>query len=187
MTVHEMKRGNEDGAAIYYRQLVSDRPLWLIDMVLLQNLQHEERQRQAAPGGLPHEGPPEIDSWVSSGKAGKDRFRDPLERLLMKKIKEVDQLFELKAEQRQKLRLAGHGDIKRILEAVEDSRRNFDLTKKDADLPVPQRQDLRTLELLVNSGPFEFGSLFHKTLRKMFVEQQLKRRPAGAKKFPVGA
>jgi hypothetical protein len=35
---------------------------------------------------------------------------------------------------------------------------------------------------MVSLGPFEFGSLFDKTLRKMFNENQLTRRPPVEKK-----
>jgi hypothetical protein len=87
-------------------------------------------------------------------------------------------MFVLTAAQRDKLRLAGHGDIKRLLEEVEDSSREFDLAKQDTDRLREVRTNLRTLDLLLSDGPFELGSLFRKTLRKMFDEKKLKPRAA---------
>jgi hypothetical protein len=123
-----------------------------------------------------------FDEWAFGGKSGASRFRDLLERMLRKKVIDVDRMFLLTDRQRQKLRLAGHGDIKRLLEKIEDTRREFDLAKSDPERLNEVRKTLRSLESMVSLGPFEFGSLFDKTLRKMFNENQLTRRPPAEKK-----
>jgi hypothetical protein len=131
--------------------------------------------------------PADFDDWALGGKAGAKRIRDHLERLLRKKIDEVEQMFVLTAAQRQKLKLAGHGDIKRLLDTVEDARREFELAKRDADRLNEVRKHLRTLDVVVSYGPFELGSLFDKTLRKMLFEQHLVRRSPREKKLTEGA
>jgi len=189
IAVHHLKRGNEADAALYHDQLILDhlRGTWLIPLLRLQGFQREAGQGQfdAVEAVLPV-GPPEIDDPAFSGKVGAERLRNQLERLLTKRIEEIEQMFLLTDAQRQKLKLAGHGDIKRLIEMV-DERGEFILAKHDIDRLNEVRKNLRTLDLLVSNGPFEFGSFFQKTLRKMFDEKQLKIRSPGEKKTSVGA
>ena len=213
IAVHYLKLKNEAEAKLYYEQLISDHPegSWLIDLFRLQQLQRTARQEQLEaaravnPGGQAEkvgrgeQNPPvpdaSFDDWAFAAKPGADRFHDQvdvllknkLEGLLTRKVDEVEQMFLLTAAQRQKLRLAGHGDIKRLLDSVEEARREFDLAKQDVDRLSEVRNKLRTVDLLMTSGPFDFGSLFHKTLRKMFDEKQLKRRSTRVKTTSVGA
>ena len=212
IAVHYLKLKNEAEAKLYYEQLISDHPegSWLIDLFRLQQLQRTARQEQLEaaravnPGGQAEkvgrgeQNPPvpdaSFDDWAFAAKPGADRFHDQvdvllknkLEGLLTRKVDEVEQMFLLTAAQRQKLRLAGHGDIKRLLDSVEEARREFDLAKQDVDRLSEVRNKLRTVDLLMTSGPFDFGSLFHKTLRKMFDEKQLKRRSTRVKTTSVG-
>ena len=128
-----------------------------------------------------------FDELAFGGKAGARQFRVQLENLLRNKIGEIEQMFQLTAAQREKLRLAGHGDIKRLLDEIEDARREFDLARQNIDRLSAVRKLLQNFDVRVSSGPFEFGSLFQKTLLKMFDEKQLKRRTPGQKKTSVGA
>ena len=89
-------------------------------------------------------------------------------------------MFRLTPAQRQKLKLAGHGDIKRVFESIEDARREFDLASQELDR-LEVRKELRMLDVAATYGPFETGSLFQKTLRKMYGEKQLRRRAPGEK------
>lgn len=213
IALHHMKLKNEAEARIYYQQLISDHPKgsWLIDLFRLQRFQRTARQGQFEAAGAVQPGgqhrkvdrgeqnpmvPDAIfDDWAFAGKPGADRFRDQvdvllknkLEGLLTKKVDEVEQMFLLTAAQRQKLILAGHGDIKRLLDSVEEARREFDLAEQDVDRLSEVRNKLRTVDLLVTYGPFELGSLFQKTLLKMFDEKQLKRRSPSVKRTSVGA
>jgi hypothetical protein len=123
-----------------------------------------------------------FDDWALGGAAGAKRFRDHLETMLRKRIGQVEQMFLLTPAQRQKLTLAGHGDIKRLLETVEDARRDFDLASGDVTRLSEIRKNLRVLDVAVSYGPFEIGSLFEKTLRKMFDEKKLKKRSSGERK-----
>lgn len=121
-----------------------------------------------------------LDDWAFGDAAGARRFRDHLERMLQKKVAQVEQLFVLTPLQRQKLTLAGHGDIKRLLETVDDARQEFQRARNDAARLAEVRKSLRTtLHLAVAFGPFELGSFFDKTLRKMFDDKQLQKKPLG--------
>jgi len=119
-----------------------------------------------------------FDDWAFGGKSGEERFRNQLDKLLQRKIHEVEQVFQLTEAQRRKLKLAGRGDIQRLLEMVEDARREFQLARSDLRRLAELQKDLRLVELRVSDGLFEMGSLFAKTLRKMIDEKQLIRRAA---------
>jgi hypothetical protein len=118
-----------------------------------------------------------FDDWAFGGEDGARRFRDQLDKLLVSKILEVEQVFRLTHAQRQKLMLAGRGDLLRLLDVVEDARSEFQRARWDIDRLTELRKDLGFVDLRVTEGPFEMGSLFSKTLRKMLDEKQLVRRP----------
>jgi hypothetical protein len=144
-----------------------------VDMVRLRLLRNEIRRWQLQ-ASVPAED--SFDDWAFGGEEGEKRFRHQLDRLLQRKIREVEQIFQLTDAQRQKLRLAGRGDIKRLLEMVEDARSEFRQARSDLNRLTELRNDLRLVELRVTEGPFEMGSLFAKTIRKMMEEKQLQRR-----------
>jgi hypothetical protein len=119
-----------------------------------------------------------FDDWAFGGKAGEQRFRAQLDKLLDRKIREVEQLFRLSDAHRRKLKLAGRGDIQRLLEMVEDARREFQSARRNPRRLAELQEDIRLVELRVSDGLFEMGSLFTKTLRKMIDEKQVARRSA---------
>ena len=115
-----------------------------------------------------------FDDWAFGGKEGEKRFRNQLDTLLQTKgPKEVEQIFRLTEPQRRKLKLAGRGDIQRLLEMVDDARKEFQLARLNIRRLTELQKDLRLVELRVSDGLFEMGSLFAKTLRKMIDEKQL--------------
>jgi hypothetical protein len=118
-----------------------------------------------------------FDDWAFGAVDGARRFRDQLEKLLRRKIHEVDQVFQLTVAQRQKLMLAERGDLLRLLDVVEDTRSEFQRARLDSDRLTELRKDLGFVDLSVTNGPFEMGSLFSKMLHKMLDEKQLVRRP----------
>jgi hypothetical protein len=170
-----------------------------IDVVRIRLLRYETRRwqieaanrdtgqkgpRDADPDGARPEPAPIIpaedsfDDWAFGGKDGEKRFRGQLDKLLQRKLHEVEQVFQLSQAQRRKLQLAGRGDIQRLLDMVEDARREFQLARSNLRRLTELQKDLRLVELRVSDGLFEIGSLFAKTLRKMNGEKQLIRRAA---------
>ncbi len=148
-----------------------------VDVVRLRLLRNEIR-RWMLEASIPDED--SFDDWAFGGEQGEKRFRDQLDDLLQSKLQVVDRVFQLTEQQRRKVKLAGRGDIKHLLEMVNDSRREFERAGLDIRrLPELQKQ-LRLVDLRVSNGPFEAGSILAKTLRKMFDEKALTARPATA-------
>ncbi len=148
-----------------------------VDVVRLRLL-HNEIRRWMREASVPDED--SFDDWAFGGEQGAKRFRDQLDILLQSKLQVVDRVFQLTEQQRRKVKLAGHGDIKHLLEMVDDSRREFQRARLDMRrLPELQRQ-LRLVDLRVIKGPFEADSILAKTLRKMLEEKELTVRPATA-------
>ncbi len=146
-----------------------------VDVVRLRLLCNETRgwMREAS---IPDED--SFDDWAFGGEQGEKRFRDQLDNLLQSKLQVVDRVFQLTEQQRRKVKLAGRGDIKHLLEMVNDSRREFERASLDIRrLPELQKQ-LRLVDLRVSNGSFEAGSILAKTLGKMFDEEELTARPA---------
>ncbi len=119
-----------------------------------------------------------FDDWAFGGEAGARRFREQLDGLLEKKLRGVDTLFVLTEPQRKKLQLAGKGDIRRVLELVDRARDEYARARADAGRLAELQKDLKLIELRITDGLFEDRSLFTKTLRKMFDDRQLTRKPA---------
>jgi hypothetical protein len=94
-----------------------------------------------------------------------------LEDLLFSKIQAADQKHKLTDPQRAKLQLAGRGDIKRFFDRVEDGRAEFELNRVGFKNGIAALQRLKPLADGYYQGPFGYGSLFAKTLRRINHEQ----------------
>ncbi len=177
----ELKRGETQASRMpreqIFEQLEAAPAEPPVDMVRLRLL-HNEIRRWIREASIPDED--SFDDWAFGGEHGEKRFRDQLDTLLQSKLQVVDRVFQLTEQQRRKVKLAGRGDIKHLLEMVNDSRREFERAGLDIRrLPELQKQ-LRLVDLRVSNGPFEAGSILAKTLRKMFDEKALTARPATA-------
>jgi hypothetical protein len=91
-------------------------------------------------------------------------------------IDQVDQTRRLTPAQKQKLLLAGRGDIKRLFDTIEDKRQEFELLRSDLDRCEQFLNDLLPLRRRLVYGPFEAESLVRKTLAKIANEEKLARR-----------
>jgi hypothetical protein len=90
-----------------------------------------------------------------------------LEELLFVTIETAARNHKLTNSERAKLRLAGRGDIKRFFDRVEDERNDFELHRVGFENGLAALRRLRPLSDTFNQGPFDDGSLFVKTLRKI--------------------
>jgi len=102
-----------------------------------------------------------------------------MDMLLTRKIYEIDRNRSLTPVQHKKLQLAGRGDIKRLLDRIEDERKTFEHLRADLDRCEKFLRRLQPLRLMVRRGPFTSESLFAKTLRKMLDEENLVSREPG--------
>jgi hypothetical protein len=98
-----------------------------------------------------------------------------LDALLLQKVDTVDRFSRLTEVQRQKLRLAGRGDIKRFFDSVEEQRRQIlmiDEHALDRKRVDEIAQATRQLRHVLDLGPFEDGSLFDKTVHRTLTPRQ---------------
>jgi hypothetical protein len=107
-----------------------------------------------------------FDQWIFSGDTIEER-RDRMNNNLRRTIERVDRARRLTAVQRQKLELAGRGNIKHFFDQVETKRREFDQVRTDLQKCRAFARDLRPLRQAYVTGPFDEGSLFSKILRTM--------------------
>jgi hypothetical protein len=117
-----------------------------------------------------------LDRYFISGMENETVVHDRLNSLLAKRIEQAGRVHQLTAAHREKLRLAGRGDIKHSLDRVEGKRREFGVVKMDLD---QFRLFLSELELLRNElllGPFGAKSLYSKTLEKILTDEGAKPR-----------
>jgi hypothetical protein len=145
-----------------------------LDMVRFRLLRNEIR-RWMREASIPDDD--SFDDWAFGGEQGEKRFRDQVDNLLQSKLQVVSRVFQLTEPQRRKVKLAGRGDIKHLLEMVDDSRREFKRASVDVRRLPDLQEQLRLVELRVSNGPFEAGSMLAKTLRKLFDEKELIARP----------
>jgi hypothetical protein len=107
-----------------------------------------------------------FDQWLFSGDTiGGRRVR--LNDNLRRTIERVDPAHRLTAVQRQKLELAGRGDIKHFFDQVEAKRREFEQIRTDIQKCRAFVRTLRPFRQAYVSGPFDEGSLFSKVFKAM--------------------
>ena len=111
----------------------------------------------------------EFDRWMFTGDTVEER-RARLNDNLRRTIQRVDPAHRLTAVQRQKLELAGRGDIKHLFDQVEAKRREFQEIRNDPQKCLMFARTLRPLRQAYVTGPFREGSLFSKILKTMRPE-----------------
>jgi hypothetical protein len=111
-----------------------------------------------------------------------DTIRTRLDRLLALKIESIEKIYGLTDAQSQKLELAGRGDIKRFFDRVESCREDFPRQTQGGDVSHELANEICRFRSEVDSGSFDDGSLFTKTLRKVLTPEQASRLPRTARR-----
>jgi hypothetical protein len=112
-----------------------------------------------------------FDRWLF-GEPWEGGPRKHLEEIFLTRVRDATRERGLNAAQRDKLDLAGRGDIKRFLDQVEDRRRSFESRRRDSRTAFEVLLGLRPLSQVYRHGPFGDGSLFAKTLRRIEDERK---------------
>jgi hypothetical protein len=124
-----------------------------------------------------------FDERVFGGKGPEavQARRDRLDLVLRRKLETVDWACELTRAQSQKLRLAGQGDIERVMTRVEECRQRLESmvdagqAREDAS---KHYEVVRSASESLESSPFKEGSRFVKTLNRIATPEQLMRYKA---------
>ena len=116
-----------------------------------------------------------FDMWVFGSVRNNLSTRDRLESLLKLNVEEVERACGLSAAQKEKLLLAGHGDLKRFMDRVVEARKIFDQLRRDQTRINEIFQMTQPLAATLRTGLFGDDSFFAKTLRKTLDAEQTSR------------
>jgi hypothetical protein len=114
-----------------------------------------------------------FENWVFGGNRNGTAARERLEKLLTLQIEFIDHSCGLDPDQRKKLELAGHGDVKRFYDKIEVARRKFQKVKNDQNKIGEIYQEIQPIQTVLNMGPFGDGSIFSKTLLRALTPDQV--------------
>jgi len=112
----------------------------------------------------------QVDNWVFGRFGGSAAARARFDSALELRIDDLDRALGVTEAQKRKLTLAGRGDIKRIFDRVEELKRKFLQNQNDPNNNIWQA--IQPLQVEVNAGQFGEGSLFQKTIKKTFNDDQ---------------
>lgn len=113
-----------------------------------------------------------FDQWVFGGR-NLSAIRSHLDSLLALQIEAADRACKLSDAQKAKLKLAGKGDVKHFFDRVAEKKRQFQLVKNDQNKIGEIFNEIQPLQLTLNSGPYDDGSIFFKTIRKTLDASQV--------------
>jgi hypothetical protein len=108
-----------------------------------------------------------------------DGARERLNAQLKTRIAQAERTLRLSPAQKERLRLAGQGDIKRFFDQVDEHRRVFDRDELDMQEYQVFVRGLSVLRLMFQQGMLVPGSLFDKTLRRVQNEVRAARNQGG--------
>ena len=123
-----------------------------------------------------------FDRFAFGSMGNAESARAHGEAVLAQLIDQMDHVRKLTPVEKQKLLLAGRGDLKRLFDRIEDRRRTFESLRTDVDRCRELLGTLEPLHRRLVRGPFEAESLFFKTLKK-FVNEDKRRR--GGEEVPT--
>jgi hypothetical protein len=150
-------------------------PIWLAPIAarndLLDDDELPEPQLLVAPEAF------DFNLFGSTGDVHSARTH--LETMLNSKIDAIGRVSHITAVQKKKLLLAGRGDIKRLIDWVEDERKTFAQMRTDLTRCEEFLTQLEPLRWKIFHGPFGPESLVAKTLNKMRDEKNLVRVAPG--------
>lgn len=124
-----------------------------------------------------------FDQWLFNGSNAAQR-KKRLEARISLHVSAVDAVCTLTEAQKQKLELAGRGDIKQLFDAIETARVQFQAVRNDQQKFNAFWPEVQPLQVRLQAGQFGSGSLFEKVLARTldaeqagkFQQQQLERR-----------
>jgi hypothetical protein len=116
-----------------------------------------------------------FDQWLYQDMHNSAGARSRLDAQLLMRLDDLEQSCALTEAQRQKLQLAGRGDIHRLFDRIEELRRKFQTVKSDQNRIGEILQAMQPLQLAMRSGLFGEASLFAKTVRGTLTTDQVER------------
>lgn len=112
-----------------------------------------------------------FDQWVFGG-TGAAVARSKLDSKLILEIEAVERACGISEVQKRKLQLAGKGDIKRLLDRIEELRKKFELVRNDQNKFNQIWQEIQPFQMTLSVGCFGDKSLFAKALKTTLTPPQ---------------
>ena len=113
-----------------------------------------------------------FDGWIYGNRLRNSTALEYLESLLNVRLAEVERACNLSDGQKDRLRLAGHGDIKRFHDRVAEVRADFDRLKRDQARMNDLFQQAQPLAAQLNAGLFGERSFFAKAIGSTLTAEQ---------------
>jgi len=113
-----------------------------------------------------------FNQWVFGSSGGLSQGRKRIDASLNLLMGHLDRTCQLTTEQKQKLRLAGEGDLKRFLNRYEKARQRFQALRNDQNKLGEIFQEIQPLQHEIRVGLFGEGSIFFKTVNSTLDEDQ---------------
>ena len=111
-------------------------------------------------------------AWIFGRGYDADLARGQLETLLQQKIGTFDVICGLTDGQKRRLQLAGHGDVKRLIDRLEEIEARLPRVREDRALLNPLLGELGAIKQTLKSDFSADGSLFNKVLRRTLTDTQ---------------
>ena len=116
----------------------------------------------------------QFDMWIYGNNFQMNRTlglpnngpRVRLDTMLAQKLEDLQKVCKVSDAQKEKLRLAGRGDINRFLEEVEVKRKKFEEVRRDQNKFGQFYQQIQPLRATFQAGLFADGSFFAKALKR---------------------
>jgi hypothetical protein len=113
-----------------------------------------------------------FDQWIFQQDRNPAGARRRLDSSLILHLEAIDRSSQLTEAQREKLRLAARGDIKRFFDRYETAKQKFQLVKDDQQKMQQIWQDISPLQTSMQAGLFDGDSLFYKSLHNTLTGEQ---------------
>ncbi len=120
----------------------------------------------------------QFDQWVfgNMGVANAAAARGKLDSLLTLHVDDLERTCKLTPVQKKKLLLAGHGDMKRFFDRIEDIRKKFSKNRNDQNQFGQIWQEIQPMRNAFNSGFFDArDSIFAKAIKATLKPEQVEK------------
>ena len=117
-----------------------------------------------------------VQKWFYGSLLNRDRLPAVLDDYLLQKISIIDRVCRLTDDQNEKLRLAGHGDNRQIVDRVEKMAGRLALALDDPDKVKELAAEAQKLKRRLGPGltnPLDDSSLFFRSVEKILTAEQL--------------
>jgi hypothetical protein len=116
-----------------------------------------------------------FDQWVFQQHSSAAGARKSMIDQLTVIAEDVQRTCELTTTQKNKLSLAGRGDINRFFDRYDEVKKQFHLKRHDQQKMNEIWQDISPLQMTTNSGLFQSDSFVCKSLRNILTQEQYER------------